>query len=58
MRPFNYLGSCGTLKERYRHEWRNDGLLWLNGRLVGETFCKIGIGKGDANLDEQVCPKF
>ena len=56
--PFNYLGSCGTLKERYRHEWRNDGLPWLYWRPVGESFRKIAIGKGDANLKEQVCPAF
>jgi hypothetical protein len=56
--PFDNLGSCGTLKERQRHEWRNDGLPWLNGRLVGETFRKIAIGKADANLKEQVCPAF
>jgi hypothetical protein len=56
--PFNYPGSCGTLKERHRHERRNDGLPWLNGRLLGETFCKIAIGKGDANQKKQVCSSF
>lgn len=56
--PFNYLGSCGTLKERHRHERRNYGLPRLNGRPVGETARKIAIGKGDANLKEQVCPSF
>ena len=56
--PFNYLGSCGTLKERYRHEWRNDGLPWSYWRPVGESFRKIAIGKGNTNLQEQVCPAF
>lgn len=56
--PFNYLGSCGTLKERYRHEWRNDGLPWSYWRPVGESFRKIAIGKGNANLKEQVCPAY
>ena len=56
--PFNYLGSCGTLKERDRYERRNEGLPWLNWRLVGETVCKIAVGDGDANLKEQVCPSF
>ena len=46
--PLNFLAPCGTPKERHRHEGRNDGLPWLNGRLIGETFCKNAIGKGDA----------
>jgi len=56
--PFNYLRSCGTLKERYRDKWRSDGLPWLDGRLAGETFRKTAIGKGHANVKEQLRPMF
>ena len=58
MGPFNDLRSCGTLKERSRHKCRNDGLPSLKGWLASEMFRKIVVGKGDANLKEQVCPAF
>lgn len=56
--PFNYLESCGTLKERYRNELRDNGLSWLHEGLVREAVRKIAVGNVDANLKEQVCPPF
>lgn len=56
--PFNSLGSCGALEKWRCHKGRVDGLPWLLGRLVRETVYKIAVGKGEANLKEQVCPSF
>lgn len=51
---FNSQGSGGSLEEWRRHEWRNDGLSRLNGRLLSATVFKISFGKGAANLEKQV----
>lgn len=47
------LGVLRHAERAVHARWRNDALPWVNGRLVRETFRKIAIRKGDANLKER-----
>lgn len=58
MGPFNCLGSSSALEEGHRCEVRNDWILGLERRLVGEAFFKIAVCKCYANLQEQICSPF